>query len=305
MTDKELRDAAVARLKQTTVGYKNKHWTIPPPGTHWDAALDYLALIGQEEPPPPPPPSGTYFASTFDAGDLREWNDFHDAQMHRNPPGVRVVPRPGDGYMARFEVMQAPDTSQWGDATVLWEGPPSYGLPYMQEGRTTWFSYDMLCPSGNDSRYPGKLTPVGGTILLIHEWHSNPGVATNAYSSFIGVTFEGSPHCIIFQTRGGPGEGEMHRYHQQDGGSSRIPLKYDHWYRIVNRTTFGKTSSTGSIEWYVDGVHQGTHAVPTYPSDGGGLGHEIGLYRGPSHPGTDTLYIDNVLVGPSKASVGG
>ena len=30
VTDAELRDAAVAKLKQTTVGYKNKYWTVPP-----------------------------------------------------------------------------------------------------------------------------------------------------------------------------------------------------------------------------------------------------------------------------------
>ncbi len=56
MTDAELRDAAVAKLKQTTVGYKNKHWTVPPEGSNWDSALDLLAQIAVEDPPPPPPP---------------------------------------------------------------------------------------------------------------------------------------------------------------------------------------------------------------------------------------------------------
>lgn len=257
-------------------------------------------------PPPPPPPPGTlYFVGDFDTGDLSQWNDFHDAQLHRSPPGVQVVFHPDGGHMAKFTVIQAPDTSQWGDATVLWEGPPSYGLSYLQSGQTTWFRYQMLFPNNTDPDYPGTYTPTAGTIALIHEWHTNPSVATNAYSSFIGVTHEGSPHCIIFQTRGGPGEGEMHRFHQQNGGSSRIPLQYNHWYDIVNRITFGTTSGTGSIEWYIDGIHQGTHSVPTYPSAGGGLGHEIGLYRGPSHVGTDTLYIDGVRVGPTKASVEG
>jgi hypothetical protein len=57
MTDKELRDAAVARLKQTTTGYlKNNGQPKPPPwpenSAHWKAALDYLAQIGQEPPTP-------------------------------------------------------------------------------------------------------------------------------------------------------------------------------------------------------------------------------------------------------------
>lgn len=44
-TNAELRDAAVAELRQTTVGYVNKHWQTPPPGTHWRKALDLLSQI--------------------------------------------------------------------------------------------------------------------------------------------------------------------------------------------------------------------------------------------------------------------
>lgn len=53
-TDADLRDQAVAHLKLTTVGYKNKQWTVPPAGTQWKQALDLLAQIGA----PTPPPSG-------------------------------------------------------------------------------------------------------------------------------------------------------------------------------------------------------------------------------------------------------
>lgn len=60
MTDKELRDAAVAELKQTTVGYINKHWTNPPVGTRWANALDLLSKIGVVVPPPIPPPLNDY-----------------------------------------------------------------------------------------------------------------------------------------------------------------------------------------------------------------------------------------------------
>lgn len=52
-TDAQLRDAAVAELKKTTVGYVNKNWTTPPAGTHWANALDLLAQIGGVTPPPP------------------------------------------------------------------------------------------------------------------------------------------------------------------------------------------------------------------------------------------------------------
>lgn len=59
-TDAQLRDAAVAELKLTTVGYagKGKTWTTPPPGTHWANALDLLEQIEAVTPPPPPPNGG-------------------------------------------------------------------------------------------------------------------------------------------------------------------------------------------------------------------------------------------------------
>lgn len=60
MTDEELRDRAVARLKQTTTGYQSfvKKGVEPPPSSHWGAALADLELIGLSDPPAPPPPSG-------------------------------------------------------------------------------------------------------------------------------------------------------------------------------------------------------------------------------------------------------
>jgi hypothetical protein len=55
-TDAQLRDAAVAELKLTTVGYLNHKWQPPPPdGTHWKGALDLLARIGVAPAPPAPP----------------------------------------------------------------------------------------------------------------------------------------------------------------------------------------------------------------------------------------------------------
>lgn len=44
-SNSQLRDAAVAELKKTTVGYINKSWKTPPPGSHWANALDFLSQI--------------------------------------------------------------------------------------------------------------------------------------------------------------------------------------------------------------------------------------------------------------------
>jgi hypothetical protein len=56
-SDAELRDAALAELKQTGVGYAyfTKKGTVPNPKTRWGKALAYLEQIGKPPPPPPPP----------------------------------------------------------------------------------------------------------------------------------------------------------------------------------------------------------------------------------------------------------
>ncbi len=62
MTDKELRDAAVAALKQTRIGYlKSDGSPRLTTGTQWKKGLDLLEQIGQAtpSPSPPPPPTGT------------------------------------------------------------------------------------------------------------------------------------------------------------------------------------------------------------------------------------------------------
>lgn len=46
-TDSELRDQAVAKLKETTVGYLNAHWKTPPAGSKWAEGLALLQQIGQ------------------------------------------------------------------------------------------------------------------------------------------------------------------------------------------------------------------------------------------------------------------
>lgn len=69
MTDAELRDAALAELEQTTVGYVNSKWKTPPAGTHWANARALLAQIGAVTPPPPPPTfkvKGMYYAGSYD-----------------------------------------------------------------------------------------------------------------------------------------------------------------------------------------------------------------------------------------------
>lgn len=45
MKDTDLRDAAEQEFRLCTVGYVNKHWKVPPPGTHWFNGEALLAQI--------------------------------------------------------------------------------------------------------------------------------------------------------------------------------------------------------------------------------------------------------------------
>lgn len=118
MTDAEIRDAAVAELKKTTVGYKNKHWTTPPAGSQWEKGLGLLAQIGQA-PPPPPPPSNAYFVADYANGLIQApWTSVfsytgtgshsivNQGPISQSPEGrVKVVPNLyGSGNCLRCEI---------------------------------------------------------------------------------------------------------------------------------------------------------------------------------------------------------
>ncbi|MEJ7567613.1 MAG: heparin lyase I family protein [Gaiellaceae bacterium] len=202
-------------------------------------------------------------------------------------------------------------TSTTGDGSMLWEGDGSnsYQLPWLQNGSDTWFRMRVLFPDGTNAAYPGKFTlsPLGGWDT-IQSWHSAPGAG---YSTVVGVHPDtGGVPVLMFRPVGGDVSGQTFTYvYQTDGTGQRIRLKYNHWYDIVVHLKFGTTSSTGLAEWWVDGIGQYSGQVPTITTTvtgtTPGVGHEVGLYRGPSRSDTDTLYIDGVVTGPTVTSIGG
>lgn len=262
-----------------------------------------------------------YFVGDFDTGDLSQWRDFHDAHLSSSPPGFEVVasPRYGSaGYAARVTVLDRSDSSVGGDLSMLWDGDGgnSYGLPYLQNGHTTWFRIQFAIPDGTHRSFPGKLTPSPGSWAIIYTWHTNPYRVPTAYSSYLGIRWgrnaRKEPSALVFRTVGGKGDGTKALLYQTDGAPqkprNRIPLRYNRWYDALIRITFGPTAGTGSVRWWIDGVEQTPANCPTIAvaSDGStpGVGHEVGFYRGPSQPYADTMYIDGVKAGPTAAAVG-
>lgn len=140
MTDKELRDAAVERLKKTTTGYlKSNGQSKPAPwpegSANWKAALDYLAQIGQAAPPPPPPSTGVTYPASYFTGPLGARNPlppkkgaFLGAELGLGPgPAITWAQYPGhvakrEADMGRkYDWLMISDFEWiWGDQKLKW-----------------------------------------------------------------------------------------------------------------------------------------------------------------------------------------
>lgn len=250
---------------------------------------------------PAPAAAPPYFVGDFDTCDLSQWTDVHDADLSAPTPGFTTIASAFSGCGERVVASNYFSTSQSGDASYLWEGngSNSYQLPDMQQGADTWFRMQVLFPDGTDASYPGTFTPQGASSAwdMVEEWHQY-----NMYSTYVGVCGWCNPVTLILRPSGGSGAAPTQEWIE------KVPLQYNHWYDILVHQTF-YPDSRGYIEWYVDGTLQYAANVPTLSiaADGSipGASHQVGLYRGPSRTDTDTVYIDGVVDGPTRASVGG
>ncbi len=101
-------------------------------------------------------------------------------------------------------------------------------------------------------------------------------------------------------------------------GGSVVPLKFNHEYDMLFKWTLDPDPSVGRVEWYVDGNLRASVKIGTMfqKSDGSvpGLSFQAGIYRNyPTWAGNVTsttsanehVYVEALLTGPTRASVGG
>lgn len=258
------------------------------------------------------PPTGAYFVGNFDTGNLSQWPDLSNAN------GAKVVTSPifgTAGYSLKCTTTNAPDSSVGGDACYVQRGTND---PWQQEGTEAWYRFKLLLPSGNDARYPGSWSPQGGSGWnMFAEWHEPGGYG---YSPYFGAWAGGT--CLMM--RWVPGNNGNWLYAKDvDGAGNPIPIQKDHWYDMLIHVVWSSSNSRGRVEWWLDGrqayptangkdaygnplpaTFQTMHPSKTDPSRGASPFWQVGHYRGTA-TWTDTTYMDGVVVGPTRLSVGG
>jgi len=219
----------------------------------------------------------------------------------------------------------------------------SIGRPWEAEGQTTWYRLDVLFPSGTNPAYPGSFTNNSpgsesgfNKFLSWHENGSNDGYSSPASSAYFVHTSPSQPFRFDFfggdgrgastfnGTATNPGTSSWISALDLDASGNSIPLRKDHWYRIVSQIKWSRTAGWAKI--WVDGrlafpnagnrlkvPYNGSYTVPaTFPTlwwdynrnTSGRIWMMVGHYRVHA-TWTDSIYMTNIKVGPSQSSVTG
>jgi len=246
--------------------------------------------------------SAPYFVGNFDTGNLSQWPKLDDAQLSRTPPGVQVVPSPvfGSSFAAKVVALDSPDSSTSGDASFVEEDTYD-GLSWQMQG-DVWHRFQVLLPSGSNPNFSGSFTVNPGWDMFL-EWHNPPcpsGCSGGYGSSYVGVYRD---NHLALQVAGGSGASPTLLMAKDSN-----PLLYDHWYDILVRFVYSDDPHAGWYEWWVDGELISSGYTPTVYRlpDGQIHGNRLsaGHYRR-TVAYQDTVYLDGVIVGPTRSSVGG
>jgi Polysaccharide lyase len=279
-----------------------------------------LGLASAARPAASPDAATLHFRGDFESGDFSQWPGLYDLGPKYRPEQSlsRVVDHPAGGKMARIVVSEslAPGNSRSGRMSML---NHDINQPWEREGAETWYRVRLLLPSGRHSHYPGRfhaVQPVKGGWNTFLSWHE---YRVGSQSPAFGV----STWCRCLQMKWVGGRGTVYYIDDKNprtGG--RVPLRFDHWYDILFHVKWSGSPRVGYAEIWADGrkwFGPRMHGLParwatlwrhangrpayTYAT--------VGHYRrnlrqlGMRNYGDDTVYVDDFLVGPTRASVGG
>lgn len=247
--------------------------------------------------PTTPVPSATaYLVDGFEASLPGIWNETAaSASLIASTMGET-----GQGA----ELTVVPTSGAQSELTSLWlaNGDPRI---HDQPGDDTWYRVDV------DFR-TGVYTPTTGEWNWLVEWHNDGACSTaGAVSTAVGVYTDfpvvagaaGQNPRLALRLGGGSCTAPTYATFALPAGS----LMFDHWYTLLIHIVWSQTG--GRADWFVDGTSEGSTSFPTLYTNPDGTADQpaFGLYNyrldDPVHvSGVD---FDNVMVGPTQASVSG
>jgi hypothetical protein len=285
-----------------------------------------------------------YLNWDFGTGDLSQIPRLHDVWNGDTPATYRATvqsypasPSTASRSAKIVTFNGQSSSSTTGDLSML---DDVKGRPWEAEGQTTWYRLDVLFPSGGNAAYPGSFTKGSDSgfnkFLTWHENGFSDGYAAPASSAYFVHTSSLQPFRFDFVggdgrgastvngTATNPGTTSWISALDLDASGNSIPLQKDHWYRIVSQIKWSRTAGWAKI--WVDGrlafpnpqhrltvPYNGSYSIPaTFPTlwwdytrnTSGRIWMMAGHYRKPKATWTDTIYMANIRVGPSQASVG-
>ena len=139
---------------------------------------------------------------------------------------------------------------------------------------------------------------------------TKPGVWSSLYQLHVDGVGAGGVNVGPFVLRT-LGDGQLHfQLTSPDGSNRRIwngPLRLNTWNNFVIGFTLSRSSSVGSVQFWVDGVQQKfTNGSTTYPAVtlwGDHVNNKWGVYRSGANSGRVDAYLNSAKVGTTYQSV--
>ena len=281
------------------------------------------------------PGSGTQPAGAYFVGDpnvtrnLAPWQNFDSGGTQSVATSPNGAKKPGiirvadDPLGQRGKVYQetVTQTSRWyggasrGDWTYLYNQHASY---FGVNGQTDWIHFTVMFPAGGAYR----TTPGAWNVLEVAHQDSDYFRWSSACEvpelTLTVVQYAGDRHpylalrimggedtCLLGERRRNGGQAP-----QQPGRwvyDRAHPLRYSHWYDIIEHVVWSPDQSKGMVEWWLDGrLMFSSHVADLWRRPDGSIDQvefELDNYRLHSRR-PSTVYYGRTVIGPTRSSLG-
>jgi hypothetical protein len=234
-----------------------------------------------------------WFDGDFEDGNLlAHWRP--DWPKNRTD-AIRIVTSPvhGGGHAAEVSLL-AGDPRRAQGARRAHPRRRDHRAPPRRPGQEAWYAWSMLVPRDFEDLPPGS-------FHMVVQWHHRQPQG--------GVEVTGAPPLILhLETRGGERVLTLWKRGAPTSGRRRSPLHAvptDRWVELLFHLRWS-LGDDGFVEAWFDGKPWTAGKVygnTLYRANGNYL--RLGLYRGRGYHTTNRLFLDDVRIGPTRASVEG